>query len=64
MNVISEFFVEYDGLQAFRTTIALTLLSALFALLIGTVVAVMRVSPVRVLQLIGTGKTLHAVHLA
>lgn len=55
MNVISEFFVEYDGLQAFRTTIALTLLSALFALLIGTVVAVMRVSPVRVLQLIGTG---------
>ena len=54
MNVISEFFVEYDGLQAFRTTIALTLLSALFALLIGTVVAVMRVSPVRVLQVIGT----------
>lgn len=55
MNVISEFFVEYDGLQAFRTTIYLTLLSAFFALLIGTVVAVMRVSPVRVLQLIGTG---------
>lgn len=54
MNVISEFFVEYDGLQAFRTTIALTLLSALFALLIGTVVAVMRVSPVRVLQVIGS----------
>ncbi len=55
MNVITEFFVEYDGLQAFRTTIYLTLLSALFALVIGTVVAVMRVSPVRVLQLIGTG---------
>lgn len=55
MNVISEFFIEYDGLQAFRTTIYLTLLSALFALVIGTVVAVMRVSPVRVLQLIGTG---------
>ena len=55
MDVISEFFLEYDGLQAFRTTIYLTLLSALFALVIGTVVAVMRVSPVRVLQLIGTG---------
>lgn len=45
MDVISEFFVEYDGLQAFRTTIYLTLLSAFFALLIGTGVAVMRVSP-------------------
>ena len=31
MDVISEFFVEYDGLQAFRTTIYLTLLSAFFA---------------------------------
>ncbi|TCC61824.1 amino acid ABC transporter permease [Kribbella pittospori] len=54
MDVISEFFSEYDGLQAFRTTIYLTLVSALFALLIGTVVAVMRVSPVRVLQIMGT----------
>ena len=54
MDVISEFFVEYDGLQAFRTTIYLTLLSAFFALVIGTVVAVMRVSPVRVLQVIGS----------
>ena len=54
MDVISEFFVEYDGLQAFRTTIYLTLLSAFFALLIGTGVAVMRVSPVRVLQVIGS----------
>lgn len=55
MDVISEFFSEYDGLAAFKLTIYLTLLSALFALVIGTVVAVMRVSPVRVLQLIGTG---------
>ncbi|WP_329479490.1 amino acid ABC transporter permease [Kribbella sp. NBC_01484] len=54
MDVISEFFVEYDGLQAFWTTIYLTLLSAFFALLIGTGVAVMRVSPVRVLQVIGS----------
>ncbi|MGY4772184.1 amino acid ABC transporter permease [Kribbella sp. CWNU-51] len=54
MDVITEFFVEYDGLQAFRTTIYLTLLSAFFALLIGTGVAVMRVSPVRVLQVIGS----------
>jgi glutamate transport system permease protein len=55
MDVISEFFTEYDGLLAFKQTIYLTLLSAVFALLIGTVVAVMRVSPVRVLQLIGSG---------
>ncbi|ONI77453.1 glutamate ABC transporter permease [Kribbella sp. ALI-6-A] len=54
MDVISEFFSEYDGLGAFRQTIYLTLVSALLALVIGTVVAVMRVSPIRVLQLIGT----------
>ncbi|MDX6249926.1 MAG: glutamate transport system permease protein [Kribbellaceae bacterium] len=54
MDVISEFFSEYDGLGAFKMTIYLTLASALFALLIGTVVAVMRVSPVRVLQVIGS----------
>jgi glutamate transport system permease protein len=54
MDVISEFFSEYDGLGAFRTTIYLTVLAALFALLIGTVVAVMRVSPIRVLQVIGS----------
>ncbi|TDD24395.1 amino acid ABC transporter permease [Kribbella turkmenica] len=54
MDVISEFFSEYDGLGAFKTTIYLTLLSALLALLIGTVVAVMRVSPVRVLRSMGS----------
>lgn len=54
MDVISEFFTEYDGLKAFQQTIYLTLLSALFALVIGTVVAVMRVSPVKVLQVIGS----------
>ena len=54
MDVISEFVTEYDGLKAFQQTIYLTLLSALFALVIGTVVAVMRVSPVKVLQMIGS----------
>ncbi|TCM41196.1 amino acid ABC transporter permease [Kribbella sp. VKM Ac-2568] len=54
MDVISEFFTEYDGLKAFQQTIYLTLLSALFALVIGTAVAVMRVSPVKVLQVIGS----------
>jgi glutamate transport system permease protein len=54
MDVISEFFTEYDGLKAFQQTIYLTLLSAVFALAIGTVVAVMRVSPVKVLQMIGS----------
>jgi glutamate transport system permease protein len=45
---------QYDVLAAFRVTIQLTLWSALFALVIGTAVAIMRVSPVRVLQVFGT----------
>jgi glutamate transport system permease protein len=55
MHLISELFSEYDIFGAFKTTIYLTLLSAVGALVIGTLVAVMRVSPVRVLQLIGSG---------
>jgi glutamate transport system permease protein len=55
MDVISQFLSEYDGLGAFWMTIYLTVVSAFFALVIGTVVAVMRVSPVRVLQVMGTG---------
>jgi glutamate transport system permease protein len=46
---------RYDVLDAFWMTIRLALFSALGALLLGTVVAVMRVSPVRVLQFLGTG---------
>jgi glutamate transport system permease protein len=55
MNSISELFSEYDIFEAFKVTIYLTVLSAIGSLVIGTVVAVMRVSPIRVLQLIGTG---------
>jgi glutamate transport system permease protein len=55
MDLISELFSEYDILGAFKMTIYLTLLAAVGALVIGTVVAVMRVSPIRVLQVIGTG---------
>jgi len=47
-------FSEYDVLAAFWMTIKLTLLSAVGALLIGTLVAVMRVSPVQVLRSFGT----------
>jgi glutamate transport system permease protein len=46
---------KYDVLDAFWMTIRLALFSALGALILGTVVAVMRVSPVRVLQFLGTG---------
>jgi len=46
---------RYDVLGAFWLTVQLAVLSAIGALLLGTVVAVLRVSPVRVLQLIGTG---------
>jgi len=45
---------RYDVLGAFWLTVQLAVLSAIGALLLGTVVAVLRVSPVRVLQLIGT----------
>jgi glutamate transport system permease protein len=43
-----------DILSAFWLTIQLALFSAVGALILGTIIAVMRVSPVRVLQLLGT----------
>ena len=51
---MSELLAEYDVLGAFWMTIKLTVVSALGALLLGTVVAVMRVSPVGVLRAFGT----------
>lgn len=45
---------RYDILGAFWVTIQLAVLSALGALIIGTIMAIFRVSPVRVLQFIGT----------
>lgn len=45
---------NYDILGAFWVTIQLSVLSAIGSLVIGTVVAVLRVSPVRVLRLLGT----------
>jgi glutamate transport system permease protein len=44
-----------DVLSAFWLTIQLAAFSAVGALVIGTIVAVMRVSPVRILRLLGTG---------
>ena len=51
---MGELLAEYDVLGAFWMTIKLTVVSALGALVVGTVVAVMRVSPVRVLRAAGT----------
>ena len=45
---------QYDVLGAFWLTIQLAVFSAVGALLLGTVVAVMRISPVRILQMLGT----------
>lgn len=45
---------RYDILGAFWVTIQLSALSALGALVIGTIVAIFRVSPVRVLRFLGT----------
>jgi glutamate transport system permease protein len=47
-------FAEYDVLGAFWMTIKLTVLAAIGSLAIGTVIAVLRVSPVAVLRLFGT----------
>ena len=46
---------KYDILGAFWVTIQLALLSAAGALVIGTVMAIFRVSPVRILRVIGAG---------
>ncbi len=55
MEGFAELFARYDVLGAFLMTIKLTVGGALGALLIGTVVAVCRVSPVAVLQRFGAG---------
>jgi glutamate transport system permease protein len=54
MGALATLLDSYDVLAAFWTTVKLTLVSAVGALVIGTVVAVCRVSPVGVLQWFGT----------
>lgn len=50
---MGELFEKYDIFSAFGMTILLTVLAAIGALVLGTVVAVMRVSPVPLLQKLG-----------
>lgn len=54
MDALRTLFAEYDVLAAFWMTIKLTVAGAIGSLLIGTVVAVLRVSPVRMLRAAGT----------
>ncbi|MBM6403621.1 amino acid ABC transporter permease [Phycicoccus sp. CSK15P-2] len=51
---MGDFFADYDIVGAFWVTIQLSVLSAVGALVLGTFVAVFRVSPVGVLRLIGS----------
>jgi glutamate transport system permease protein len=51
---MGDIFSEYDILAAFWVTIQLSVLSAIGSLILGTFLAVLRVSPVRVLRFIGT----------
>lgn len=51
---MGDIFSEYDILAAFWVTIQLSVLSAIGSLVLGTFLAVLRVSPVRVLRFIGT----------
>lgn len=53
MEGIQTLLNEYDVLGAFWMTIKLTFFGAIGAMIIGTVVAIMRVSPVRVFQTFG-----------
>ena len=52
---MGDILARYDLLGAFWVTIQLSLWSAFGALVLGTVIAVLRVSPVPVLRLLGTG---------
>lgn len=54
MSELGELFSTYDVLGAFWMTIQLTLWGAIGSLIIGTVIAVLRVSPVGVLQRFGS----------
>lgn len=54
MDKFREVFTEFDVLSAFGMTLQLTLYSAVIALVLGTVLAIMRLSPVGVLRTAGT----------
>lgn len=53
MDKFREVFTEFDVLSAFGMTLQLTLYSAVIALVLGTVLAIMRLSPVGVLRTAG-----------
>jgi len=52
---MAELLSNFDVLGAFRMTIVLTIFSAIGSLVIGTVVAIMRVSPVAIARTLGAG---------
>jgi len=54
LNGLSELLTEYDVLGAFWMTIKLTVAAAIGALLIGTIGAILRVSPVAIFRSAGT----------
>ncbi|OYO00452.1 amino acid ABC transporter permease [Enemella evansiae] len=54
MSDLAELFDEYNILAAFGLTLLLTICSAVGSLLIGTIVAILRVSPVAALRFFGT----------
>jgi glutamate transport system permease protein len=52
---MADLLSNFDVLGAFRMTIVLTVFSAIGSLVIGTVVAIMRVSPVAIARTLGAG---------
>lgn len=53
MEALGELFTEFDVLGAFWMTIKLAVVSAVLSLLLGTVIAVMRVSPAPAMRAVG-----------
>ncbi|MCM3688793.1 amino acid ABC transporter permease [Kocuria rosea] len=55
LNDFASLFVQYDVLGAFWVNIKLTFFAAIGSMLLGSLVALMRISPVASLRLLGTG---------
>ena len=55
MSTIIELFSDYDIPAAFWVNIQLTLWSALFSLILGIILVIMRISPISSLRAVGRG---------
>ena len=59
MSGFLELFSQYDVLGAFLVNIELTLWSALFSLILGVILVVMRISPISSLRAVAASTAVH-----